>query len=201
MSHPRTDQQALHAGRPARRRELREQGRTTLRRLLDSGAGVIAERGFHATRIDDVVRRAGIAHGTFYRYFANKDDLLAALARCVEDEAAALAETAPRCPRTEPDELDRWVENLTRFFLCHEPILRSLRNVEHGPAPGAVTDPLRDRLIELLEVGGVTGLHPDAAATAVLAMAERVAVASGEGGREPATATVVTMVRRSLGTG
>ena len=40
---------------------------------------VFAERGFHGVRVDDVVRRAGISHGTFYLYFSNKEDLFGAL--------------------------------------------------------------------------------------------------------------------------
>ena len=37
------------------------------------------DRGFHGVRVDDVVRRAGISHGTFYLYFSNKEDLFKAL--------------------------------------------------------------------------------------------------------------------------
>ena len=39
------------------------------------------ERGFSGVRVDDVVKRAGISHGTFYLYFANKEDLFKALLR------------------------------------------------------------------------------------------------------------------------
>ena len=63
-------------GTPAQNRELRAQGRKTMRRLLDAGMRVFAERGFHAARVDDIVRAARTSHGTFYLYFANKEDLL-----------------------------------------------------------------------------------------------------------------------------
>ena len=61
-------------------RELRAQGRKTMRRLLDAGMRVFADRGFHAARVDDIVRAARTSHGTFYLYFTNKEDLLRALA-------------------------------------------------------------------------------------------------------------------------
>ncbi len=42
---------------------------------------LFAERGFAATRLDDVARRAGIAKGTIYLYFPTKEDLFRALVR------------------------------------------------------------------------------------------------------------------------
>src|SRR5262244_967204 len=68
-------------GRPTQDRELRAQGRQTLRNLLEAGLAEFDERGFQAVRVDDIVRRAQISHGTFYLYFANKEDLFKALLR------------------------------------------------------------------------------------------------------------------------
>ena len=79
-------------GAPAQARELRAQGRKTMRRLLDAGMRVFAERGFHAARVDDIVRAARTSHGTFYLYFANKEDLLRALAVECATEMDALAD-------------------------------------------------------------------------------------------------------------
>src|ERR1051326_6136401 len=64
---------------PAQDRELRAQGRETVRRLLEAGMVEFESRGFHGVRVDDVVRRAGISHGTFYLYFSKKEDLFKAL--------------------------------------------------------------------------------------------------------------------------
>jgi AcrR family transcriptional regulator len=74
-------------------RELRAQGRKTMRRLLDAGMRVFADRGFHAARVDDIVRAARTSHGTFYLYFTNKEDLLRALATECGHEIAGLADT------------------------------------------------------------------------------------------------------------
>src|SRR5579862_4199122 len=70
---------SLGGGAPAQDRELRAQGRETVRRLLEAGMVEFEDRGFHGVRVDDVVRRAGISHGTFYLYFSNKEDLFKAL--------------------------------------------------------------------------------------------------------------------------
>ena len=72
---------------------MRAQGRKTMRRLLDAGMRVFADRGFHAARVDDIVRAARTSHGTFYLYFTNKEDLLRALATECGLELSALAGT------------------------------------------------------------------------------------------------------------
>src|ERR1700685_4147801 len=72
---------SLGGGAPAQDREVRAQGREKVRKLLDAGMIEFEERGFGGVRVDDVVKRAGISHGTFYLYFANKEDLFKALLR------------------------------------------------------------------------------------------------------------------------
>ena len=39
------------------------------------GATSSSSRGYHNTRVDDLVAAAGVSHGAFYRYFRNKDEL------------------------------------------------------------------------------------------------------------------------------
>jgi AcrR family transcriptional regulator len=70
---------------------LRRQGVETRAKLLDAAVPALAENGYHATRVDDIVRMAGVSHGTFYLYFANKEDLFRTLAERCADEADALA--------------------------------------------------------------------------------------------------------------
>ncbi|MGI8663676.1 MAG: TetR/AcrR family transcriptional regulator [Acidimicrobiales bacterium] len=80
-------------GTPAAERGLRTQGMRTMAKLLDAGMRVLAERGYQAARVDDVVRVARLSHGTFYLYFANKEDLFRALATECAEEMKALAGT------------------------------------------------------------------------------------------------------------
>ncbi len=44
------------------------------KKLLRSAIEVFAEKGFHETSVDDILAKAGIARGTFYRYFDSKRD-------------------------------------------------------------------------------------------------------------------------------
>jgi len=84
----------------ARERTLRAQGRKTRQRLADAALRVFAARGYHQARVDDIVRAARTSHGTFYLYFANKEDLLQQLAA---DCAAALEALAGAVPDIGPD--------------------------------------------------------------------------------------------------
>ena len=87
---------AVQLGTPAQGRELRARGRRTLRKLLDAGVDTFAVRGYHAARVDDIVKRAKISHGTFYLYFANKEELFFALTQEVADELTKLADDFPK---------------------------------------------------------------------------------------------------------
>ena len=113
-------------------RELRARGQRTLRRLLDAGATVFAERGFHAARVDDIVKAARTSHGTFYLYFGSKDDLFRALA---EDVAASMAELARALPPLTPDRagydaLVGWLERFTDLYGRESALLRTWTEAE-----------------------------------------------------------------------
>jgi len=98
-----------------------------MRRLLDAGMRVFADRGFHAARVDDIVRAARTSHGTFYLYFTNKEDLLRALATECGMEMSALAKTlGPVGPDT--DGYDELRAFLGRFFATYRrygPVIRA----------------------------------------------------------------------------
>jgi AcrR family transcriptional regulator len=49
--------------------------------ILDAALTVFAERGYEAARLDDVAARAGVAKGTLYLYFRDKEALFEALVR------------------------------------------------------------------------------------------------------------------------
>jgi AcrR family transcriptional regulator len=72
---------------------------TRRQELVDAAVAVFSARGVSAASVDDIVRAAGVAKGTFYLYFATKDDAVnAAAASMVEGvgdriEAAATDST------------------------------------------------------------------------------------------------------------
>jgi len=58
-----------------RRKEARPQ------ELLAAALDLFVERGFAATRLEDVAKRAGVSKGTLYLYFTNKEELFKAVVR------------------------------------------------------------------------------------------------------------------------
>jgi AcrR family transcriptional regulator len=58
---------------PQTRKERKQLTRAIIRQ---SALELIAEKGFAATQIGDIVKRAGVAHGTFYVHYQNKEEVL-----------------------------------------------------------------------------------------------------------------------------
>jgi TetR/AcrR family fatty acid metabolism transcriptional regulator len=46
------------------------------RQILDAAVRVFARQGFHACRVSDIAREAGVAYGLVYHYFDSKDQVL-----------------------------------------------------------------------------------------------------------------------------
>jgi AcrR family transcriptional regulator len=61
-------------------RALTSKGRQTREAIEQAARKLFAERGFHGTTLADITSAAGKSPAVFYRYFADKQDLLAALA-------------------------------------------------------------------------------------------------------------------------
>ena len=49
------------------------------RRILDAAIKVFARKGYFGARVSEIARRAGVADGTIYLYFRNKEDILVSL--------------------------------------------------------------------------------------------------------------------------
>jgi AcrR family transcriptional regulator len=61
-------------------RTLSSKGRQTRDAIEQAARKLFAERGFHGTTLADITSAAGKSSAVFYRYFDDKEDLLAALA-------------------------------------------------------------------------------------------------------------------------
>jgi len=95
-------------------------GTSKRERILSAAISVLAERGFHRTKIKDIAQEAGVADGTIYLYFKNKDHLLIDLFEEVMSRALNLFEEALK-------DKERADQQLEAFLLTH------LRIVELEP--------------------------------------------------------------------
>jgi AcrR family transcriptional regulator len=166
-------------GAPSRTRELRKQGRETLRRLCEAAIVVFDERGYNAARVDDIVRKAKTSHGTFYLYFSNKEDLFQTLVGGVTDEMRELAEALPsvKANKAGYDELRSWVGRFYDLYDHYHPVIRAwtelnTSNTDMARKGAYVLRRFIDQLV--LRVRETDpGADPRTAALAMVSMVER----------------------------
>jgi AcrR family transcriptional regulator len=120
-----------------------------MQRLLDAGRMVFEKQGFHAARVDDIVKAAKTSHGTFYLYFANKEDLFKALAL---DAMAAMESLGTQLGPVTPDAEGRetlrsWVGNFVDIYAAHGSVIRAWTDREF--AARDLGRRARDSLLEL----------------------------------------------------
>lgn len=173
----------------------------TRRRLLDAALAAIDERGFHATRVDDIVHHAGVSHGAFYLYFADKQDLFTVLAaEAVDDMVARIGVLAAEHPRG-PALVD-WLADFVDGYRVHGAVIRAwmedhtrdrdLRRLADETFTRVVVD--LDRVVDTTALGP---LGP----VALVALLERFtyfAVSRDLPVDEHALATVATLVERGF---
>jgi TetR/AcrR family fatty acid metabolism transcriptional regulator len=67
------------------------------RLLLDAAIRVFARKGYHASRVGDVAKEAGVAYGLLYHYFGSKEEVLETIFR---ETWAAMLEAARGIEKT-----------------------------------------------------------------------------------------------------
>lgn len=63
-------------GKPGEKISRKQQAENTRRRLADTALRLYASKGYDRVAVDDICREAGVSKGTFYVYFASKDQVL-----------------------------------------------------------------------------------------------------------------------------
>jgi AcrR family transcriptional regulator len=144
-------QRRLHPGMwesPMLREERREQ-------VLRSAMEVFAQKGYHATSVGDIIKRARIARGTFYLYFENKRQIFEALLEMALQGLVSRLRRIELSPQSPPP-LEQLRDNVGRIigFLLSE---RELTQILLRHAEGLDEDFDRrlsafyDTLLELIE--------------------------------------------------
>lgn len=182
-----------------------------MRKLLDAAMLAFEERGYHNTRVNDVVEIAKTSHGTFYLYFSNKEDLLRALVTECAGEAHGLYDALNTLPadggRPQWEDVHRWVTAFSQLWQRYAPLFRAWTDLT-GIDPELV-DIMRDTFTALSEalakqIGADSTGHfmdPDVAGMAILAMLDRFHYFLEFVGRpidDPALETMTTMVYRAF---
>lgn len=111
-----------------RRAEVREQRHAA---ILTAAAAIIAERGYHSTRLEDIGQAVGISGPGLYRYVTGKEDLLGQILVDISVRLVAGAEAVVK-----RSESEGWSPN------------RTMRELINFHVNFAVTDPDRIRVQE-----------------------------------------------------
>src|SRR6185295_17203928 len=90
--------------------------------ILRAAIKVFAGSGFFNSKVADVAREAGVADGTVYLYFKNKDDILVSIFNHYMDEALAAGKASLA-------EIDDPIEKLRRIVRAHLERLGRDRNL------------------------------------------------------------------------
>lgn len=152
-------------------------------RMVESAARLLAERGYEATSVMDVIEGARAPRGSIYHHFpGGKDQLIGEAIRWQSDRAVALLDTL--AGRSAPDVVDGFVQ-LWRTLLTRTTfsvgcslvgVTVSGSNREQRGDAGAAFQRWISRLGQLLVDGGIPADRAEGAAIMVIAGTEGAVV-------------------------
>lgn len=94
-----------------------DRGRRTRSRLVKAARLVFEESGFLEARITDIADAAGVAYGTFYTYFATKEEIFHEVAREVQQDFIISRQEAEPSDGDEQLDLYARIERANRRYL------------------------------------------------------------------------------------
>jgi AcrR family transcriptional regulator len=181
MENPRLEADEDVAGRVAQQTLARRRSdyATEVRRLLDAGLTVIRSCGTSSRpRVADIVGAAGLSNDAFYRHFASKDALVAAILEDGTERLGSYLAHQMDKESTPEDKVSRWVEGVLAQAVDEEiaattlAVLWNAGVLGAGPAadPASARSPLATLLRDPFEELGSRDPELDAslAAHAVL---------------------------------
>jgi AcrR family transcriptional regulator len=99
--------------------------------IIEIATSQFAGLGFHGVSVANLCRSAGVANGTFYLYFKNKEDIFRAVVMYAMSILADKLQ-APERDKLDPDARDRYdVETMVSFIEERHDLFRVLAN-EHA---------------------------------------------------------------------
>ncbi len=110
----------VHSLLPPVSSTLKENSQDRRVQILDAAIICFAKRGFHLASMHDISAEAGISVGLIYRYFENKEAVIAAMADRHKSQIQELLEQAAQAPT-----LLESLEILFTAHCCEEPKLQS----------------------------------------------------------------------------
>ena len=188
----------------------REQTKVANRQaILDAARKVFGELGYETATVRDIIRRTGLAAGTFYNYFKSKDEVYLALASEGARQFAPLLKALRAQSATWEEFVHAAIEAYFLFLTdAHKSWLAQrppgeVQPLVQGESPemAAVFNEVREAIVEESARGGAPAADPDYLAAACIAIARDVGekmIARRPIDTEGATAFAVAMIQGGL---
>jgi AcrR family transcriptional regulator len=161
-------------------KELTSRGAATRQRLLDAAEEVFSGLGYHEASIVKITEAAGVAQGTFYLYFASKQEIFEELVRDLNRRVRhAMAEGAER-GRTRAEAELLGFKGYFEFVAQHGALYRIIRQAEFVSPQTlhdhyeAIASGYIAALGSAMERGEVAAMDPEVLAWALMGMGELV---------------------------
>jgi len=102
--------------------------------ILDNAIAVFLDKGYEETRISEIVKRSGIAQGTFYLYYSSKEEVFIAAAERFFSKLLGELEGVLETETALVEKLENTIDRMTFFVqknkelmtLLHSPVASSI---------------------------------------------------------------------------
>ena len=101
--------------------------------VLQAALELIAERGFHDAPMAEIAEKAGVAAGTIYRYFENKEVLITRLHQELEEEISTVLLKDYPIQRPLRERFLYLIRGLLRYFIAHPLHFRYMEQYMNSP--------------------------------------------------------------------
>jgi AcrR family transcriptional regulator len=157
-----------------------ERGSRTRQAIIEAALASFAEKGFHATLVDDIANAVGISRAALYQYFESKEQIFVEL---MHESGAALLRVVGRLGPLGPtavgvDNLHWWLGEWAWVYDKYSTMYVQWATVDSPGAPLRALivqfmDAYATRMAQRIVASGVDGLEPETAAIVLLALVNR----------------------------
>ena len=128
--------------------------------ILKTAARLFAEKSYHEVLMDDVAAAVGVAKGTIYRFYPNKEELYAAICLgWMESLAEQLSAEAERPTLDVEERLERLVLRIAEHFMQHHDFFQVMLRGEgqaclvKNPKFPKRREAIREQLVKVIRQG------------------------------------------------
>lgn len=164
----------MYEGSQGVRQPVTRKGMACREKLLEAAKSVFEQSNYHDASVSEICRRAGVAIGTFYQYFRNKEDVLLELAGRLSDGLRTELTVALQTGGDAATRLIRAFQAYIRFIGHNRALYQIFREIEfvnrraHKRFYDGLTKIFANFYSDAARRGELRPLHPRVAAVATL---------------------------------